>query len=191
MKKLLLLFILIASMQTLIMAQSSTRQKLTLQSISSIGMLNGSSGAGYSIQSILGAAVYRSFAGLGIGIDQYNLRSIPLFVDLRQELGGKLRNIFFYGDAGYNYGWLTDNQKSKLTQYDPHGFNGGLYYDAGLGYAIKCKTDGALLFSAGYSYKELHNKLGYRLCNLTSCTITNDTYTYRMPRIILKAGWRF
>jgi hypothetical protein len=191
MKKLLLLFIVIICMHMCIRAQELKPRKITLHSISSIGLLNGSSGAGYSVQSILGASLHRSFAGIGIGIDQYHLRSVPLFIDLRQELGGALRNVFLYGDGGYNFGWITDNQKSQLLLYNPQKFRGGLYYDIGLGYTVKFSSGDALLFTAGYTFKQLNDKVSSIFCSQASCSTNYDTYRYHLQRIILKAGLRF
>lgn len=191
MKKTLLFLISIVCLNARLQAQSSTR-KVTLHSVTSIGLLNGSKGAGFSIQSILGVTKKKSFAGIGVGIDQYSFRTIPVFVDLRQQLGRKKRSIYLYADAGYNFGWLTEKEKNlQNQQFASSNFRGGLYYDAGAGYAVTFRSNNALLLSLGYCYKELENKMSTSFCNLTACVAGHETYTYHMPRILLKVGWRF
>ena len=184
MKKLLLLFIIFLCVYTHLSAQ----KKYALRSISSIGLLNGSKGAAFSVQSILGVAVKQSFAGIGVGIDQYSFRSVPVFIDVRQEMGRKLRNVFLYGDAGFNADWLPEKDRQQFVSYN---FRGGLYYDAGIGYTIPVKNYDALLFSLGYSYKELRNTISPPFCITGICNVTKDVYVYHMPRILIKAGLRF
>ena len=176
---------------TLCIYQSLPAQhKLALHSINLVGLQNGSSGSSLSLQSIASVSVKHSFAGIGAGLDLYKLRSIPLFVDLRQELGGKKRNLFLYGDVGYNLPWLTDEQKNLQQQFNNDNMKASLYYDAGFGYQIRFQRD-ILLLSAGYSYKELKNRVGEYACPVMGCGVVEQTYRYRMPRIVVKAGWRF
>lgn len=190
MKKLFFAFVLIySSIQQGLFAQTPTRHKPVFHSINAMGLQNGSSGSSFSLQSIGSVSVRHSFAGIGVGLDLYKLRSVPLFVDLRQELGGKKRNLFLYGDAGYNLPWLTDEEKSE-QQFNRSHFKGSWYYDAGLGYQFRFHAD-ALLFSAGYSYKELKNRANEFTCTGPQCSMVEQTYRYRMPRIVIRAGWRF
>ena len=187
MKKSFVLFTLL-SVHMLLSAQ----QKTSLRSIHSIGLLNGSKGAGLSLQSILGASLKNSFAGVGLGLDHYSFRSIPLFVDFRQELGRKKQRLFVYGDGGYNFDWLTERQANQQRQmFSSINFKGGMYYDAGLGYLVRFDNSNALVFSLGYCYKELKDKVPFTNCSIGACGVRTDTYTYHMPRVLIKAGWRF
>lgn len=191
MKKLFFTFVLIHCVRQGLLAQKPVQQKLLLHSINAVGLQNGSSGSSFSMQSILGVSVKHSFAGIGAGLDLYKFRSVPLFVDLRQELGGKKRNLFLYGDIGYNLPWLTDQQKElQRQQFNSDNFKASLYYDAGLGYQIRFHAD-ALLLGAGYSYKELKSRVNEFTCTGMPCRMIEQTYRYRMPRVVIKAGWRF
>ena len=189
MKNLFTAFITILLVQAALQAQPARSHKPLIQSISSIGLLNGSSGSSFMLQSTIGYSLKHSFAGAGAALDLYKFRSIPLFVDLRQELGRKKRNLFLYGQGGYNLPWVTDQQKNKLP-FSGGSFTGSWYYDAGLGYRIRINTQ-ALLLSAGYSYKELRTRGSGWICTGTSCGITEQRYRYQMPRVVIKAGWQF
>lgn len=189
MKKSFFAFFIFLSICTFVTAQTPAKQKAVLHSINQIGLANGSTGSSFLMQSILGGSVKQSFAGIGLGIDSYRFRSVPLFVDVRYELSRKLQSLFFYGDIGYNLPWLTDQQKSQL-QYPVIHVKASLYVDAGLGYRLKIDKD-ALLLSIGYSYKELKNRVNEYACTGLGCGLADQTYRYHMPRIVVKAGWQF
>ena len=189
MKKLFTLVIVIVLHQATLRAQTAGSHKGVLQSISAIGLVNGSTGSSMMLQSTVGYSVKHTFAGLGAGLDLYKFRSVPLFLDLRQELGHKKQNIFLYGQGGYNLPWVTDQQKNE-SPFSNSGYKGSWYYDAGLGYRIRINTN-ALLFSAGYSYKELRTQGTEWMCSGTGCGLTDQRYRYRLPRVVVKAGWRF
>ena len=167
-------------------------KKITLRSINTVGLLNGSTGPSLSLQTILGASVYQSFAGIGIGLDYYRFRSIPVFADLRYEFGKASRTIFVYGDLGYNYDWLTEKNKQDIFFSSSSNYRGGVYYDVGIGYKIGFKNRDALLLSTGYTYKRIKNKAGTGVCPIAGpCFEEVQTYIFSMPRIVIRMGWRF
>ncbi len=185
-KNYIFLLFVFCSFQHYGIAQDSGK-KLQLQSISSIGLLNGSAGSSLALQTILGGYYQHSFLGVGIGIDYYRYRSIPLFVDMRHEFGKGKRNLFLYGDLGYNYDWVV-KEKTGLT----NEFSGGLYYDAGLGYKFGFNKSDALLLSAGYTFKKLQSEVGSGVCPLIGpCYDAIQTYRYYLSRLVIKAGWMF
>lgn len=187
----LLLCMLILCFQTIAQVNNG-KQKIKLQSISNIGLLEGSNGSSFSIQTILGASFNTSFMGIGVGLDYYRFRSIPLFVDLRQEFEKGPNAVFVYGDIGYNFDWLTDEDKQETSFSTNDNFKGGLYYDAGIGYKYAFKSSHALLFSVGYAYKKIKlNDMVGNSCPGGSCAPETQIYNYSLPRWIVKAGWRF
>ncbi len=174
------------------MAQDSLHQRPAFHVISSLGVANGSKGMAYLLQAVPGILFHNSFAGVGIGIDDYKMRSVPLFLDFRQEFGRRSRNLFVYADAGCNFDWLTEKDKTEEDQwYGNLNFRGGIYYDAGLGYNIHFSRKDVMLFSIGYSVKEMHAKGSAWNCTSNGCSMTPTTLNYHMPRLALKAGWRF
>lgn len=192
MKKYIILLILVSGVLHFARAQE-WYDELSLQSVSSVGFLNGSRGSSFALQTIFGAAYHNTFAGLGIGIDYYRFRAIPLFADLRHTFGKGKRNMFFYGDIGYSLDWLTEKNRLESNYYSERdNYKGGLYYDAGMGYAISFKKADALLLSAGYSSKKIQNVIGKGICPLVGpCYDDQQTYRYYLSRLSLKAGWRF
>lgn len=167
-------------------------QKLFLRSISNIGLLNGSKSSSISLQTMLGASLRGTFAGVGTGIDYYRFRSIPLFFDLRHEFGKSQRNIFVYGDIGYNYDWLTEKNKESYNFFATAKYKGGIYYDAGIGYKISFKNRDALLISTGYSVKKIRSEVSAPFCPFAGpCSQETEKYIYTMQRLMIKAGWSF
>ena len=186
MKKFILAIVAGLLMHATLTAQTPA-QHIVFQNISAVGLLNGSNGSSFMVQNTAGIAIKHSFVGVGAALDLYKYRSVPLYVDLRQNFGKK-KNLFLYGDAGFNLPWLTQPQKNGSFLGRP--IRGTWYYDAGAGYRIKLNTN-ALLLSAGYSYKEFKSRGEEYICNLTSCGVTEARYRYHMPRLVIKASLQF
>jgi hypothetical protein len=168
------------------------RNKLRLNTISNLGLLNGSDGASVSLQAILGASMQNTFAGIGAGLDYYRFRTVPVFVDIRQHFGRSNRNIFVYGDLGYNYDWTTEKDREKNNVFNPFNFKGGLYYDAGLGYKVGFAEKDAFLLSLGYTVKNVRNDVGRSICPLIGpCYDDLNRIDYKLPRVVIKVGWKF
>src|SRR5215467_547922 len=67
------------------------------RSINQVGLLEGTDGGAFQIQTINGVQFRTWFLGIGVGIDNYRLRSVPLFVDLRKEFKVGTNYFFIYG----------------------------------------------------------------------------------------------
>ncbi len=191
-KKIIILSLLVCNVVHYSIAQD-LNSKVTLQSISSIGLLNGSKGSSVALQTILGGSYQRSFLGIGVGLDYYRYRSIPLFADVRHAFGKGKRNVFLYGDIGYNFDWIESEKQSQSDAYGlMNGYSGGLYYDAGIGYQFGFNKSDALLISAGYTFKKLESEAGSGVCPFIGPCYNNvQTYRYHFSRLVIKAGWRF
>jgi hypothetical protein len=161
-----------------------------LNTIISGGVVAGESAAKPLAQLETGIKYDRYFTGIGIGLDHYYLKSIPLFAGWRMNFG-KTRLFFLYINEGYNFPYnnksLNDNT-FKTTD----DFNGGFYMDAGVGYRILLTSYHRLLFSAGYSRKDIVNKVGYTYpCFDPPCLEQIYNYRYSLGRIITKLSWEF
>ncbi|MEO5995740.1 MAG: hypothetical protein ABIN89_03465 [Chitinophagaceae bacterium] len=193
-KKYIILLVLISCVVHLSRAQDKSN-KVRLQSVTNIGLLNGSKNSSFALQTILGGAYKNSFLGAGIGIDYYRFRTVPVFADLRHQFGSGPRKFFLYGDIGYNLDWLTDKNKEQENIYSwssTNNFKGGLYYDAGIGYKFALKNSDAFVISTGYTFKKLKNKTPETRCPfLGTCSMEIDTYKYYLSRWVIKAGWSF
>jgi hypothetical protein len=168
--------------------ENSTR--LHLHTIVTVGMAAGESTVKPLAQLEAGVFHDRIFTGLGFGLDQYNFKSIPLFVDARMHFG-KARSVFVYGNGGYNFPYSNRSDDSNFFKTTDR-FYGGFYMDAGIGYRILVNPSHRLLFSAGYSQKNIVNKIGYTYpCLAPPCDEMIYNYHYKLGRIVTKLSWEF
>ncbi len=156
------------------------------------GLLNGEANKpGSELQLVRGLASKTWFAGLGAGIDYYSdLKSIPLFFEVRKDLKEKKNTPFINADMGYNLP-LRDKSERPWLKYK---FEGGLYYELGVGYKFYLTNSLGLALSIGYSYKNLKEK------DTTPAGIGPadeplppqiDVYDYKFRRLSVKLGFWF
>lgn len=120
-------------------------------SINQLGFITGSSDQAIQAQTINGVAYKTWFAGIGAGFDGYGINSIPLFADVRKAIFPKQQTPFIYLDLGTS---LPLKKEEKSTWYN-RTYSGGLYYEAGVGYAWPVKGRLSVNLSAGFSQKSL------------------------------------
>jgi hypothetical protein len=168
------------------------------QSINQVGLLNGEKGSALQFQTINGVSRKDWFGGIGIGMDYYHFRSIPVFADLRKTFGRSKNKPFVYADGGISFTWATDKQ--KYSQDPGDHLSNGLYLDAGAGYQIHISRHNALLLSLGYSYKNVkeyvplyyYSYLSFMPANFTGGPSGyHDKYNYHLNRLSFKVGWSF
>ncbi len=194
-KRYILFSFLVLAIAAQSQAQQATAKKWQFHSINQLGLLEGEAGSAFQVQTVNGFQRGSWFGGIGLGIDNYRFRTIPLFADIRKEFGKSANRFFIYGDGGIHFAWLTDNQKSKIVMAgDP--VSNGFYLDAGAGYKIRMGAKSALLLNLGYSYKYLSEQAPPQLYFVPAIYIMNtptsgDTYNYHLNRISLKVGWEF
>jgi hypothetical protein len=189
-KKYVLLFAFISA--GVLLSAQQKKAAYRFHSINSLGLVNGDNAASAALQSVNGFKKDSWFAGVGIGIDYYLYRSVPLFADVRYEFGKNKNKFFAYADGGINFSWVQDQfyvQPIIWNGNRSNNFYNGLYTDAGLGYLVGMKKGNGLILSLGYSQKRL-KELVRRQDWRTSEWLT-DIYRYNLNRVVLKAGWRF
>ena len=145
---------------TALFAQEKKTNKSTIQfnSFNQVGLLNGDAGASYDVQSINGISKGKWGVGIGVAIDNYINRSVPVFLNVRRELTNNINRPFIYAGSGLNYNWLTGFQKEGKGL--PYSTTPGLFFDAGIGYKIQSKNRVGFVMSAGYSYKQSKELVG-------------------------------
>ena len=164
-------------------------------SINNIGLLEGQAGSAFQLQTINGAQYKSWLAGIGVGLDYYRFRTIPLFADVRKEFGKSGNKFFVYADAGINFYWKKDKDAKQF--YVDDKFKNGFYGEAGLGYKLKINQKIALIFSGGYSYKKLteegssYPSYMYPILAGTEFPIAKEKINYNFNRLVLKAGIEF
>jgi hypothetical protein len=163
--------------------------KCGFQSLFQAGILEGVSGPSWNIQTINGTYYKTWFAGIGLGLDHYTMRTIPLFLDIRKELLRRTRTPFLYADGGIHFDWLKTKEKPGWGSSD---YDRRFYYDLGAGYKIGFGRRDALLVSAGYTMKTLREEREVIIqCVAPPCNASNDYYSYTFSRLTFKVGWQF
>lgn len=170
-------------------AQQGKKCSCGFQSIIQGGLIEGNAGPSWNIQTVNGVHYKTWFAGVGVGLDYYLMRTIPLFIDVRKDIFKKSRTPFLYADAGIHFDWLKSSEKPFWGSSD---YNRGLYYDLGGGYKITLKSANALFISAGYSLKRLsEERTTFPQCIQAPCNPSKEYYNYDFKRLSLKVGWQF
>lgn len=179
------------------LAQLNTRSNpWSFRSMVNVGLLEGQTGNAFQLQTINGASHRSWFAGIGLGLDYYRIRTIPLFVDIRKEFGNGRDKLFIYADGGISFNWATDVQKSGYLSGDR--LHNGFYNDVGLGYKTVVGKKSAVLISLGYSYKQIgesyispyYNYQIYYPTNLMQ-NDPGEKISYNLNRLSMKIGWAF
>lgn len=162
--------------------------KLSFSSINQVGLLTGGSGQAATVQTINGVIVNEWFVGVGTGIDYYGSRGIPLFIDVRRNLKGKTGVPFLYADAGVHFPWLSKVQDANKN-YIIEDHQAGAYLDGGVGIKLQTKHIGAVLLSAGYSYKKVTDKAQmFFIWSGAPLVPAYEYYNYTFRRIVIKVG---
>jgi hypothetical protein len=156
-------------------------------SIIQAGSLIGERGSYFQIQTINGIRYKTWFAGVGVGLDFYTDKGIPVFLDVRKAIYNKRQTPFLYADGGIH---IADVNNKKNEQFETI-YNNGFYYDAGAGYTTGLGKKGALLVSAGFSYKYLTKALASTYCYPLGCLKYSTIYSYHLNRFSVKLGWQF
>jgi len=128
-------------------------------------------------------------AGIGIGLDDYELRSVPIFADIRYDFSRKTNSLFSYAGAGISMPWPSGEQ--LIGNEDPEKKIPGLYVHAGLGYKIRSGYNHSLHLSAGYSYASMITKYPIRDWSTSEPLGTYTTYNYSYNRVTITLGYSF
>ncbi|MBC7905067.1 MAG: hypothetical protein H7Y27_16685 [Gemmatimonadaceae bacterium] len=177
-------------------AQDTIKQKPScncgFRSINQVGLLEGEAKSAFSIHTINGLSYNSWSAGIGVGIDYYHTRSIPLFIDIRKNLLRAKNSPFVYGDAGISFTWADSEQSQRHFGNDGSDFSNGIYYDMGLGYRVGLKNAQGILLSAGYTRKTLKESVTSTVpCLIPPCPEYTQSYNYSLHRLAIRLGWQF
>jgi hypothetical protein len=180
-------------------AISSAQQKRNVykfHSLNNLSLFNGENEVSAGLQSVNGFQKGNWFGGVGVGLDYYIHRTVPLFADLRYEFGKGKNKFFAYSDGGINFQWVEEYvYGGPIFIWDgpfvnnSSDFHNGFYSDTGLGYRVRNKKSGGLILSLGYSRKTLKQTTSYQ--DWRTQEWLTDVYRYKLNRIALKVGWKF
>jgi hypothetical protein len=191
----MLFFMLIVLVDISSAQQKALSGQWQFHSINNAGLLEGETGSAFQVQTVNGLKYKSWFTGLGLGLDLYRVRSIPLFADIRKEFGKENNKLFVYADVGINFSWATDQQKTSYVEADK--FSNGFYSDLGLGYKVLVGRRNAVLLSLGYSFKktvESYDQVYFvpnGLSDPGGSDADKQKINYSLNRLSLKIGWEF
>lgn len=167
---------------------TNAKQKFRYHLLTSAGLAMGEAGGKAVVQAVNGLAYKQFFAGIGVGLDYYKFKTMPLFADLRMSLD-KQQQLFVYVNGGYHYP-LNTNKKTDLPYITTETFKGSVYYDAGIGARAFNHHWYRLLVSVGFSQKRIEHVQGYTYS--WNNPITKEyihTYHYTLNRFTAKLTW--
>ena len=134
---------------------------------------------------------YQWQVGAGIGLDDYQIRSAPVFADIRYDFSRDDRTFFVNGAAGISMPWPTDNQSGIYGRKQPEKKLPGVYVHGGVGYKFRWKNNDAFHFSAGYSYAAMKTKYAILDWQTGRDLGTYTTYNYTFSRVTVLIGFTF
>jgi hypothetical protein len=129
--------------------------KPVFRSLNQIGVVHGQAGTTPLVQTINGFQYKSLTTGIGVGLDYYKQRSVPLFLDVRKNISTRPQTPFVYLDGGYHFLWTKEPMQEWLITER----KGGWYYDLGVGYSLPAFKTGAVHLSLGYSVKKMSEKV--------------------------------
>lgn len=191
MKQIFLSFILLCIVYC-VAAQNTTQQAkepVKFQSILQAGILSGQATSAFEVQTINGIKWKTFSAGIGVGLDNYVFRTIPVFVDVRADILKRENTPFVFINAGSQFCWVQDDQKNYAF-YNPQ-YKAGFYFNAGAGYKVNILKKNALIFSAAFALKKV-DETQNPYCDFAACPEQKpviNQYTFR--RLSLMLGWMF
>jgi hypothetical protein len=166
---------------------SAQKKKFRFHSINTVGLISGESTSNIGFQTINGIHFSNWFTGIGIGIDKYKYKTLPLFADGMKFFGNEKR-AFAYGDIGYNFP-MNDKPGKEFSYYNTYHFSGGIYTGLGIGYQAPLSKKTSIIFSFGYSYKQLNSKTSVTLISpFMGSDDDYNNYKFTYSTVILKAG---
>ena len=183
-----LLAIMTIYFSALFAQQKIISRPFRFHSINNVVLLEGQAGSALQLPTINGAQYKSWFAGVGIGLDYYRYRTIPLFLDVRKEFGKRSNKLFIYEDAGMNFYWERDTYAKQFPVDDK--FKNGFYGETGVGYKLKLNQRINLLFNAGYSYKNITEEgtYPYMYPILAGMEYPVEKINYNLNRFVLQVG---
>jgi hypothetical protein len=172
--------------------EAAGQHQLPYRGSVSLGMLMGESSSALQVQTVHGVQYKQWQAGLGIAVDNYRYRTVPLFMEVRRMLPLKTNHLFLYAGGGPNLLWLTSQQKQDIMITNQTKFHAGWYGDLGAGYQLALAGNkNAVSLSAGYSLKTLRTVTqDYSPIAYDAPPVFSER-TYTLGRIVVKLGISF
>lgn len=106
---------------------------------------------GLSLRHTMGYMFHPAIAaGVGIGYDQYESQSVvPVFVELKGDfISGEKYSPFYFGQFGTAFSTTEDEEIASTNEQ--FTYDGGTYFQVGLGVKMRSRQNMDWTFSVGY-----------------------------------------
>lgn len=165
--------------------------KNSYRSYNYIGLLQGEDKVKYQFMTIHGLQHKSWFAGIGTGIDNYGITTVPVFVSVNKYVLPK-NNMFVSLNMGTSFVWKDDYHFLSLNSVESD-FKPRLFWEAGFGYRLNVGKPGqGILLGIYHSYKQIREVYSYSQgCPYGNCPDDKDVFTATYRRIALKLGFVF
>ena len=198
MKKYMLITICLFIFAEMVSAQQK-KSSFKFSSINSMGLVSGQSQTTFTMQTINGVKYKSWFTGVGISLDNYGYRSIPVFVDIRKSFGNKEWQPFIYADAGINFSLYSSVMPKQQNGIDANKFYNTFYGEGGIGLSKPINNKTKFILSVGYSFKHFsylqYNNYYYTPVLITPYTFVSSYNTSQFDfyyrRLSIKMGLEF
>jgi hypothetical protein len=142
----------------MIQAAQAQEIKLKFTSINAIGILNGYGASPFAMETINGIRYKSLSTGIGVAVDNYAYRTIPLFIDVRKRFGKHGFQPFVFAEMGVSVPLQTDALPKTLYGQPANDLKNGFYGEWGVGLQKQIAKSCAFFVSVGYSYKQFKYK---------------------------------
>ncbi len=167
----------------------SKKEGLKFNSLNSVGLLNGEATSTFTMQTINGISYRKLFAGIGVAIDNYGYRTIPLFLDVRKTFGNRSIQPLLFADFGIGFHLKTDQLPEKWWNgVRDFTIKNSFCGEWGVGLEKKVGTS-SFFVTASYSLKKYaFTQNVYWDIGPQGTTLNQFDYTYN--RLVLRMGVR-
>ena len=165
------------------------KEEIRFNSLNSVGMLNGEIASSFTMQTINGIGYKQFFTGIGVAIDNYGYRTVPVFWDIRKTFGNNSIRPLLFADFGIGFHLKTDQLPEKwsngITDYT---IKNSLCGEWGMGLE-KNIGKSAFFVTASYALKKYaYSQNDYFEYGPQGTTLNRFDYSYN--RIVLRMGVR-
>lgn len=128
-------------------------------------------------------------AHLGLAIDYYYLRSVPVFFEIQGALGRQPRHFFAYAGGGLNLAWPTEQERNMggggWGIITPVAHGSGVYSQIGVGRTLGKVRGRGFALRLGHSFKSFSESYTERVWNGGSWAEATRTHQYRLGMLDL------
>lgn len=170
------------------LSQTNDRNKIYPHAILSGGITGGEKQAAPVAQLSAGISYGPWFSGLGVGLDNYRINSIPVFADWRFSFGPK-RMLNVYVNGGYHFLKPTAEQFTENIWWGTkQDLKSGFFGEAGLGFQLQAGRYHRIGSNVGYRHKRMTQMQVFEsLCQ--TCQEYTVKEIYGFSTIVFRLTW--